>query len=208
MRSQATEKLEEVQAAYAEQDREWQQLQANAGGWLEGAERTYAALQQEDDGGGWLGALVGGAIGAAVGATGASALGLTGSEVTDMVTLSTVAGAEIGGGGDGSATLAVAEQMNAETGVAMGPVAGPQSTTAALAGVDPSLQGTFESLQARLTMMANMSDADAGLRGGRPVPTAPSVVAVGPQRRFLVPVRWVAPPRSIGTPTGCRWRWV
>ena len=103
LRSQATEKLEEVQAAYAEQDREWQQLQANAGGWLEGAERTYAALQQEDDGGGWLGALVGGAIGAAVGATGASALGLTGSEVTDMVTLSTVAGAEIGGGGDGSA---------------------------------------------------------------------------------------------------------
>lgn len=171
LRARASGKLTEVQAAYAEQDEDWRQLQARAGGWVEGAERTYAALKEEDDGGGWLGALVGGAVGAAMGATGASALGLTGSEVTDMVTLSTVAGAEIGGGGDGSATLAVAEHMNAAAGTPTGAVAGPQSTTAApagmdpaLAGMDPALQGTFESLEARLTMIAHMSDADGASR--------------------------------------------
>ena len=99
LQSQAAEQMAEVNTAYAEQNREWQQLQERSGGWLEGAERTYAAIKQEEDsGGGWMSALVGGAIGAAVGATRASQLGLTGSEAADMVTLTGISGAESGPG--------------------------------------------------------------------------------------------------------------
>ena len=53
LQAQAADTLAAVRAAYAEQNREWQGLQARAGRWLEDAERTYAAIKGEG-GGGWV----------------------------------------------------------------------------------------------------------------------------------------------------------
>ena len=60
------DRLSEVNAAYATQNREWRQLQARAGHWLEGAEQTYAAV---------------------AGLAGASALDLTGSAALELPTV-------------------------------------------------------------------------------------------------------------------------
>lgn len=154
LRTQAADQLAEVRAAYAEQNREWQQLQARAGGWLEGAERTYAAIKRDDGGGGWMSALVGGAIGAAAGAAGASALGLTGSEALELATVTTVAGAEAAAGGDGTLTQAA---VNAVTDDSVAPAAVGTATPA-----DPSLDEALDSFGAGLAAMVDGNAAGAG----------------------------------------------
>ena len=153
LQEQAAETLAAVRAAYAEQNREWQGLQARAGRWLEDAERTYAAIKGEG-GGGWASALIGGAIGAVAGAAGASALGLTGSEALELATVTTVAGAEAGGGGDGTLTQAA---VNA---VSDGGVTPPVAGTAA--AVDPSLDAVFDSIEAGLLTRIDGGRAGAG----------------------------------------------
>ena len=153
LQAQAADTLAAVRAAYAEQNQEWQGLQARAGRWLEDAERTYAAIKG-DGGGGWASALLGGAIGAAAGAAGASPLGLTGSEALELATVTTVAGAEAGAGGDGTLTQAA---VNA---VSEGGMTPPVAGTAA--AVDPSLDAVFDSIEAGLLTRTDGGRAGAG----------------------------------------------
>ena len=89
LQKQAAEELAEVTAAYSQQNREWQQLQRRAGGWIEGAEQSYALLK--DQGGGW-GGLMGGLMGAAGGAIGAASVGATGADLA----VATASGALVG----------------------------------------------------------------------------------------------------------------
>ena len=170
LQEQAADTLAAVRAAYAEQNREWQGLQARAARWLEDAERTYAAIKQDDGGGGWASALLGGAIGAAAGAAGASALGLTGSEALELATVTTVAGAEAGAGGDGTLTQAAVDA------VSDGGVTPPVAGTAA--AVDPSLDEALDSIAAGLLTGADGGRAgagafDAGVRTLEEAPGAP-----------------------------------
>ena len=170
LQEQAADTLAAVREAYAEQNREWQGLQARAARWLEDAERTYAAIKQDDGGGGWASALLGGAIGAVAGAAGASALGLTGSEALELATVTTVAGAEAGAGGDGTLTQAAVDA------VSDGGVTPPVAGTAA--GTDPALNETLDSIAAGLLTRADGGRAgagafDAGVRTPEEAPGAP-----------------------------------
>ena len=169
LQEQAADTLAAARAAYAEQNREWQGLQARAGRWLEDAERTYAAIKG-DGGGGWASALLGGAIGAVAGAAGASALGLTGSAALELATVTTVAGAEAGAGGDGTLTQAAVDA------VSDGGVTPPVAGTAA--GTDPALDEALDSIAAGLVTRADGGRAgagvfDAGVRTSEEAPGAP-----------------------------------
>ena len=128
LQAQAADTLAAVRAAYAEQNQEWQGLQARAGRWLEEAERTYAAIK-DDGGGGWASALIGGAIGGR--RCRGLGIGTDRIEALELATVTTVAGVEAGAGGDGTLTQAA---VNA---VSDGGVTPTVAGTAA--AVDPSM---------------------------------------------------------------------